>query len=125
MNDASEHPSSSWPAMSIAAAHALLTAPGAPFEMETAAIRGVPRGCGRTPRPAARRGGDCPAHGERIFLVHEDERVSFEAFFRAVSALAHELRRQSVVKGDRVAIACATCPSGPWPSMPPLLWARS
>jgi len=44
------------------------------------------------------------AHGEKIFLVHEDERVSYEAFHRAVSALAREFRAQGVVKGDRVAI---------------------
>ncbi len=30
-----------WPAMSIAEAHALLTAPGQPFEMEEMVIRGV------------------------------------------------------------------------------------
>jgi long-chain acyl-CoA synthetase len=30
-----------WPAMSIAQAHALLTAPGTPFEMETLTIRGI------------------------------------------------------------------------------------
>ena len=37
----SQASTSSWPAMSIAQAHALLTAPGAPFEMETLVIRGV------------------------------------------------------------------------------------
>ena len=31
-----------WPAMSLAEAEAALTAPGAPFEMETVVIRGVP-----------------------------------------------------------------------------------
>ncbi len=31
-----------WPAMSIAEAHAALTAPGMPFEMEEKLIRGVP-----------------------------------------------------------------------------------
>jgi len=31
-----------WPAMSIAQAHAILTAPGMPFEMEEKVIRGVP-----------------------------------------------------------------------------------
>jgi len=30
-----------WPVMSIAEAHARLTAPGAPFETETCVIRGV------------------------------------------------------------------------------------
>jgi long-chain acyl-CoA synthetase len=53
------------------------------------------------------------AHGDKIFLVHEDERVSFEAFFRAVSAFAHELRRQGVAKGDRVAVIMRNLPE--WP----------
>ncbi len=35
-------PAPAWPAMSIAQAHALLTAPGSPFEMEEVIIRGVP-----------------------------------------------------------------------------------
>ena len=35
-------PPPGWPAMSIAEAHAKLTAPGMPFEMETVTIRGIP-----------------------------------------------------------------------------------
>ena len=31
-----------WPAMSIAQAHALITAPGSPAEIETVEIRGIP-----------------------------------------------------------------------------------
>ena len=53
------------------------------------------------------------AHGEKIFLVHEDERVSYEAFFLAVAALAHELAAQGVAKGDRVAIVMRNLPE--WP----------
>jgi long-chain acyl-CoA synthetase len=103
-----------WPAMSIAAAHALLTAPGAPFEMETVTIRGLPTRVWKNAPPTLRSVAEAGrAHGERIFLVHEDERVSFEAFFRAVSALAHELRRQGVEKGDRVAIVMRNLPE--WP----------
>ena len=100
--------------MSIAAAHALLTGPGAPFEMETVTIRGVPIRSWKNAPPSLRAVVEAGrAHGERIFLVHEDERVSFEAFFRAVSALAHELRRQGVAKGDRVAIVMRNLPE--WP----------
>lgn len=107
-------PPAAWPAMSIAAAHAMLTAPGAPFEMETVTIRGLPTRVWKNAPPSLRAVVETArAHGERIFLVHEDERVSFEAFFRAVSAFAHELRRQGVAKGDRVAIVMRNLPE--WP----------
>ena len=53
------------------------------------------------------------AHGEQIFLVYEDERVSFEAFHRAVAALAHDLAAEGVVKGDRVAVVMRNLPE--WP----------
>ena len=53
------------------------------------------------------------SHGERLFTIFEDERVSFEAPFRAAAALAAELARLGVGKGDRVAIAMANLPE--WP----------
>ncbi len=103
-----------WPALSIAQAHALLTAPGAPFEMETVTIRGLPTRVWKNAPPTLRAVLEASrAHGEKIFLVHEDERVSFEAFFRATAAFAHELRRQGVQKGDRVAIVMRNLPE--WP----------
>ncbi len=114
MTDANAAPPASWPAMSIAAAHTLLTAPGAPFEMETVVIRDIPTRVWKNAPPTLRAVVETGrAHGERIFLVHEDERVSFEAFFRAVAAFAHELRRQGVEKGDRVAIVMRNLPE--WP----------
>ncbi len=114
MTDANAAPPASWPAMSIAAAHTLLTAPGAPFEMETVVIRDIPTRVWKNAPPTLRAVVEAGrAHGERIFLVHEDERVSFEAFFRAVAAFAHELRRQGVEKGDRVAIVMRNLPE--WP----------
>jgi long-chain acyl-CoA synthetase len=103
-----------WPAMSIAQAHALLTAPGAPFEMETVEIRGRPTRVWKNAPPtlqhcfAAGR-----AHGTRIFLVHEEERVSFEAFARAALHLADHFRALGLAKGDRVAIAMRNLPE--WP----------
>ena len=103
-----------WPAMSIEAAHGLLTAPGAPFEMETVEIRGLPTRVWKNAPPTLRSVLEAGrAHGEKTFLVHEDERVSFEAFHRAVAAFAHALRAEGVVKGDRVAIAMRNIPE--WP----------
>jgi len=104
----------SWPAMSIAAAHALLTAPGAPFEMEDVVIRGVPTRVWKNAPPTLRAVVQLGrAHGEAVFLVHETERVTFEAFFRAVAALAGDLRANGVEKGDRVAVAMRNMPE--WP----------
>jgi long-chain acyl-CoA synthetase len=103
-----------WPAMSIAEAHVLLTAPGLPFEMETLVIRGIETRVWKNAPPSLRAVAQAGrAFGERIFLVHEDERVSFEAFFRAVAVLAHRLQAEGIVKGDRVAIIMRNVPE--WP----------
>ena len=103
-----------WPAMSLAEAEAALTAPGAPFEMETVMIRGVPTRVWKNALPnladLARAG---RAHGERTFVVYEGERVSFAAWFRAVAALARHLQALGVGKGDRVALAMRNLPE--WP----------
>ena len=103
-----------WPAMSIAQAHALLTAPGQPLEMEELEIRGVKTRVWKN-APASLRDVALAgrAHGEKVFLVYEDERATFEAFFRAVSVLAHELQAQGVEKGDRVALIMRNLPE--WP----------
>jgi long-chain acyl-CoA synthetase len=103
-----------WPAMSIAEAHGLLTAPGAPFEMEQLVIRGIPTRVWKNLPPTLRAVVEAGrAHGEKVFLVHEDERVTFEAFFRAVAALAAEFRATGLEKGDRVAIVMRNLPE--WP----------
>jgi long-chain acyl-CoA synthetase len=103
-----------WPAMSIAQAHALMTQPGSPFEMEEREIRGVRTRTWKTlPHTfrdiflAAR------AWGERTFVVYETDRVSYEAFARAALVLAADLQSRGVVKGDRVAIAMRNLPE--WP----------
>ncbi|MGI9169967.1 MAG: class I adenylate-forming enzyme family protein [Caulobacteraceae bacterium] len=103
-----------WPAMSIAQAHAMLTAPGSPCEMETVTIGGLPTRVWKNAPPSLRSVVEISrAHGERVFLVHEDERVTFAAFHRAVAAFAHELRAAGVEKGDRVAIVMRNVPE--WP----------
>ncbi|MDP3299587.1 MAG: AMP-binding protein, partial [Phenylobacterium sp.] len=100
-----------WPAMSIADAHALLTSPGVPFEMEEVTVRGVTMKAWKNSPPSLRSVIEAGrAHGERIFLVYEDERVSFEAFHRAVANLAKEFAAQGVAKGDRVAIVMRNLP---------------
>ncbi|HLL26431.1 MAG TPA: class I adenylate-forming enzyme family protein [Xanthobacteraceae bacterium] len=104
----------SWPVMPIAQAHALMTRPGTPFEMEEAMIRGVKTRVWKHAPPTLRdvfvRG---RTHGERIFLVYEDDRASFEAFARAALAIADEFNKQGVKKGDRIVLAMRNLPE--WP----------
>jgi len=111
MSEARQKP---WPALSITAAHALMTQPGSAFEMTERAIRGVRMRVWKNAPPTMREvflAGR--AHGGKTFLVYEDERASFEAFARATVTLAHALAAAGVGKGDRVAIAMRNLPE--WP----------
>ena len=50
-------------------------------------------------------------HGDKDFLVYEDERVTFAEHFRTVAAIGHQLvDRFGVRPGDRVAIAMRNLP---------------
>jgi long-chain acyl-CoA synthetase len=104
-----------WPHMTLAEVNAALTAPGARFEMETVTIRGLPTRVWKNAPPSlpmlAR---FSRMHGERLLCIFEDERVSYEAHFRASAAIAAELRRRGVGKGDRVALAMMNLPE--WPA---------
>ena len=106
--------SPSWPVMSLAEAHARLTAPGQRFEIEEMDIRGVRTRVWKN-APATLR--DIFLNGrtfkDREFLVYEDDRATFEAFARATIALAGRLRADWVVKGDRVAVIMRNLPE--WP----------
>src|SRR5262249_39406733 len=53
------------------------------------------------------------AYGPRIFTVYEDERVSYDANYRAVCHLAAKMAEMGVGKGDRVALAMRNLPE--WP----------
>ena len=103
-----------WPAMSLKDAEAALTAPGARFEMDTIDIRGVPtRIWKNAPPDLAILARLARGHGDRVFTIYEEERVSYEAHFRAVATLATRLREMGVEKGDRVALAMRNLPE--WP----------
>jgi long-chain acyl-CoA synthetase len=104
-----------FPALTLAQANAILTAPGAPFEMEVRSIRGVPTRVWKNAPPTLR---DLfllsRKFGERTFVVYGDERVSYEEFARAALAIAEALQRAGLKKGDRVAIAMRNLPE--WPA---------
>ena len=91
---------------------ATLTAPGAPFEMEEVVVRGVPVRTWKSAPASLRAVFELSAlHGDKDFLVYEDERVTFEQSYRIVAALGHQLvERFGVRPGDRVAIAMRNLP---------------
>ncbi|MGC1301293.1 MAG: class I adenylate-forming enzyme family protein [Caulobacteraceae bacterium] len=104
-----------WPAATLAEIQAVMCAPGQKFEMETVTIGGVPTRNWKNQPPnlptlarAAR-----AAYGDRVFTIFEEERVTYEAFFRATAALAAEFTRLGVRRGDRVALAMRNLPE--WP----------
>ena len=104
----------SWPAMSLADARAALTAPGARFEMDSVTIRGVPTRVWKNAPPSLRWLIEASRmHGDRPMSIHEDERVSYEANWRATAVLANRLAALGVAKGDRVALAMRNLPE--WP----------
>ena len=98
--------------MSIDEANATLTAPGQMFEVEEIDIRGV----------ETRIWKNCPAslrvvldlsrgHGDKDFLIYEDERTTFEEHYRIAASIARALdQRFGVGKGDRVSIAMRNLP---------------
>lgn len=103
-----------WPALSLEECRARLTAPGERFEMATLDIRGIPtRTWANAPDSLRATARLAQAHGSREFLVYEGERVTYDAWFRAVCALAQALRESGIAKGDRVALAMRNLPE--WP----------
>lgn len=100
-----------WPRMTLDQVRALLTAPGQKFEMGTEIIRGV----------ETRVWKQCPpslpmllhfsrSHGARECAILNDERVTYDAMFRATAHLATHLKAMGVEKGDRVAFVMRNLP---------------
>jgi long-chain acyl-CoA synthetase len=100
------------PVPTLAEATAKLTAPGETFEMEKLTIRGVPTRTWKNAPASLRAVLELSAlHGDKDFLVYEDERISFNQHFRTVATLARALTEQfGITKGDRVAIAMRNLP---------------
>ncbi|MGN5373869.1 class I adenylate-forming enzyme family protein [Sphingomonas hankookensis] len=113
-NEATMAIPSDWPRMSMAAVDAALTAPGAPFEMTTETIDGIDtRVWKNAPANLVQLIALSRTHGERLATIHEDQRVSYDAQYRAIATLAAVLRAMGVGKGDRVALAMRNIPE--WP----------
>ncbi|MFN2259768.1 MAG: class I adenylate-forming enzyme family protein [Parasphingopyxis sp.] len=101
--------------MSLDEVRGALTATGARFEMATVEIEGRPTRvwANTPPNYAVLAIAAAEAYGERLFMVYEDERITYDAWFRATAALAHELEAMGIEKGDRVALAMRNLPE--WP----------
>jgi long-chain acyl-CoA synthetase len=101
-----------FPAVSLAEADSILTAPGMAYETGILTIRGRPMRVYVNAPPDLRAVFEASrAFAGRDFIIYQDERLTFEAHYRAVSVLAHVLvDRYGVGKGDRVAIAMRNLP---------------
>jgi hypothetical protein len=76
--------------MSLGDANDLLTSPGQMFEMEDVDIFGVTTRTWKQAPQSLRVVLDLSlGHGEKDYIVYEDERISFEEHYRRASTLAH------------------------------------
>jgi long-chain acyl-CoA synthetase len=92
-------------------ATAQLTAEGQIFEMGTAEIRGEELRIWKHAPPTLRTVLELSrGHGDKDFLVYEDERLSFEDHYVAVAAVSARLVEAGLERGDRVAIALRNLP---------------
>ncbi len=112
MSSAEPTTQSAFPAVSIAQAHAVLTTtPGSMLEVEEREIRGVRiKTWKNAPPTLAEVFAISGLFGDRIHLVNDQERVTFDAHRRAVCRLAERLVADGVQKGDRVAIVMRNLP---------------
>lgn len=96
----------------LRAAWAELTAPGGGFSMTETEVRGIPMRVFETAPPSMRSVWELATfHGDKPYLVYEDEHYSYNDIAGQVRALAHLLRDQhGVGSGDRVALAMRNYP---------------
>lgn len=89
-----------------------LTAPGSPFEVSEIVVRDVPIKVFTSAPPNMRSVWEMTApHGEKDYIVYEDERYTYAEVQAQVRALAHLLREtHGVGSGDRVALAMRNYP---------------
>ena len=93
------------------AARAELEAPGSPFAMNTIEVRGVPIRVFASAPPTMRLLWEAAAgHGDKGYIVYEDEHYNYAEIQSQVRRLAHHLAAQGVQRGDRVALAMRNYP---------------
>jgi long-chain acyl-CoA synthetase len=90
---------------------ALLTAPGSPFEIGEAEVRGERiRVYVNAPRTLRAIWESTSQHGDIPYLAYHDERITYAEAHADVRRLAHRLQAAGVTKGDRVAIGMRNYP---------------
>ena len=89
-----------------------LVAPGTGFAMDTIEVRGVPMRVFSAAPPTMRAVWElAQLHGDKTYLVYEDERYTYAEIGARVRAVAHWLRDEhGVGPGDRVAVAMRNYP---------------
>jgi len=101
------------PLQSYEEAQALLTAPGAPFELIEEEVLGEKMAVFKARASSLRELlGRSESHGDATYLIFDDGRqVTYAENLRVVASVAAALRdNYGVGKGDRVAILAANCP---------------
>ncbi|GLX01973.1 class I adenylate-forming enzyme family protein [Microtetraspora sp. NBRC 16547] len=99
-------------AITHAQVQAQLTAPGQLFEMEEVEVGGTTiRAWKHAPRTFRDLLEISRFHGENVFLIYADERITYEEHFRRAATLARRLVEDyGIAKGDRVALAMRNYP---------------
>ncbi|HLZ84719.1 MAG TPA: class I adenylate-forming enzyme family protein [Caulobacteraceae bacterium] len=88
-----------------------LTAPGAPFEIETLTVRGAPmRSYRNMPKTVRDLWLASAQFADREYLIYLDERMTYAEAHRQVGAIGAWLAARGVTRGDRVAIAMRNYP---------------
>ena len=97
--------------LTIGEATRQMTAPGQIFETARATVLGREMTVWKHAPANLRQMLDLSlAHGEKDFIVYEDQRYTFDRHYRVVATLAHRLLDLGVTRGDRVAIAARNLP---------------
>ncbi|BCW90506.1 Long-chain-fatty-acid--CoA ligase [Alphaproteobacteria bacterium SO-S41] len=92
-------------------AWAELTQPGAPFEITTVEVAGVPvRAFLNAPPTIRELWLSTAAFADREYLIYEDERMTYGEAHRQVASIANWLIANGVVPGERIAIAMRNYP---------------
>ncbi|MEQ1754932.1 MAG: class I adenylate-forming enzyme family protein [Micropepsaceae bacterium] len=112
MSNAAPNLPAGFPAMSIEQAHQMLvSAPASPFEIEVREIRGVKIKTWKNAPPSLPLVFELSRpFADRVYMVNENERVTFDAHRRAVTRFAQQLVKDGIKKGDRVAIIMRNLP---------------
>src|SRR5262245_18105282 len=89
----------------------MLTAPGAPFELEEREVHGQRVRCWKNfPHTLDALVRASMGHGDKTDIVFEDERMTYTEAFARVAALSTHLQSLGITRGDRVAIAMRNLP---------------